>query len=54
MRSFGDVGGDGLAALSYEVQADVVFEDFGHQTIDASTDGGKLHEDIRALVFRRS
>jgi hypothetical protein len=33
-----------------EVQTNVVFEHFGHETVDAATDVGQKHENVRAII----
>ena len=50
----GDVGSDGFLAgggAFGEMKADVVFEDFGHEAVDAAADGGELHEDLGTFVL---
>jgi hypothetical protein len=41
-------GERGLARL-HHVLADVVFEDLGHEAVDAAADVGEEHEDIGAI-----
>ena len=41
-------GSGGLAGL-HHVLADMVFEDFGHQAIDAAAYVGEKHEDVSAI-----
>ncbi len=48
---FAEFGGEGGVSVLEEVEADVVFEDLGHEGVDASADGGEEHEDLGAVVI---
>ena len=48
---FAEIGGEGHVAVLEEVEADVVFEDLGHEAVDASADCGKEHEDVGAVAI---
>lgn len=41
---FGELGGDLFFGAVHEVKADVGFEDFAHEGVDAAADGGEEHE----------
>jgi len=47
---FGQFGGDLFFGAVGEVEADVGFEDFAHEGVDAAADGGKQHE-LAAAIF---
>ena len=41
---FGEIGGDLLFRAIDQVEADVGFKDFAHQSVDAAPDSGQEHE----------
>lgn len=43
------MGGEGAISGLHHVLADVIFEDFGHEAVDAAAHVGEEHEDVGAV-----